>query len=161
MPSKKAQLQMIETIAILIVFFMLVVFGLIFYTKVMKGSYTVKLEEKTQLRAIELAQRASFLPELQCSEENIIKDDCIDLLKLEAASAIMAREENKIHYYDLLEFSTITIKEIYPDGSSYTIYSRPLIDYKNKISTPVPISLYNPKTKTNAFGIMTVDLYTK
>ena len=156
---------MIETIAILIVFFMLVVFGLIFYTKVMKGSYTVKLEEKTQLRAIELAQRASFLPELQCSEENIIKDDCIDLLKLNAAAAIM--QDNPIYYYDLLEFSKITVEEIYPEANSWALYDRPLRDsenkevFKNKISTNIPISIYDPKTKTNTFGIMLVDMYTK
>ena len=150
---------MIETIAILIVFFMLVVFGFIFYTQVMKGSYAVKLEEKTQLRAIELAQKASFLPELQCSEENIIKDDCIDLLKLNAAAAIM--QNNPIYYYDLLEFSTITIEEIYPETNSWILYDRPLEDFKNKISTNIPISIYDPRTKTNTFGIMLVDMYTK
>ncbi len=65
--ARKSQIQMGETIGILFVFFILVVFGFVFYMNVMKGSSKVEMEENIQLKTIGIAQRASFLPELQCS----------------------------------------------------------------------------------------------
>lgn len=151
---------MIETISILIVFFMLVVFGLIFYSKVMKGSYAVKMEEKAQLDAIKLAEKASSLPELQYSQENIAGEG-IDIYKLRAASVEMMSPENRIHYYDFLGFSTITIEEIYPEAKSYPLYDRYIDDFTDNITTNIPMTIYDPKTKTNAFAVMVVSMYIK
>ena len=81
MQNRKAQIQMGESVAILFIFFILVVFGFVFYMNVMRGSAKVQMEENIQLKAIGIAQKASFLPELQCSEENVRVENCIDLLK--------------------------------------------------------------------------------
>jgi len=148
-----------ETIAVLFIFFVLIILGFVFYAKVLKGNIEIETEESVQLNAIKIAQRASFLPELQCSEENIVSDNCIDIIKLEAASAIM--EENEIHYYDRLSFSKITIKEVYPDENEWMLYDRPLDDYSNKITTNIPISLLDPILNTNSFGIISVETFLK
>ncbi len=150
---------MMETIAVLFIFFVLIILGFVFYAKVLKGNIEIETEESVQLNAIKIAQRASFLPELQCSEENIVSDNCIDIIKLEAASAIM--EENEIHYYDRLSFSKITIKEVYPDENEWMLYDRPLDDYSNKITTNIPISLLDPILNTNSFGIISVETFLK
>ncbi|HJN56359.1 MAG: hypothetical protein QF436_03160 [Candidatus Woesearchaeota archaeon] len=159
MHNKKSQVQMMETIAVLFIFFVLIILGFVFYAKVLKGNIEIETEESVQLNAIKIAQRASFLPELQCSEENIVSDNCIDIIKLEAASAIM--EENEIHYYDRLSFSKITIKEVYPDENEWMLYDRPLDDYSNKITTNIPISLLDPILNTNSFGIISVETFLK
>ena len=109
--------------------------------------------------AIEIAQRASFLPELQSSEENIVEDKCVDLLKLEAASKII--QENEIYYYDRLLFSRITVKEIYPNDNEWMLYDRPLEEYSNKIVTNIPISILDPVINKNAFGVMSVEMFLK
>ncbi len=151
---KKSQVQIGETVAVLLVFFILVLMGFSFYTKVIKGTIRDEMEEARQLKAVEIAQRVSFLPELKCRGENV--DNCIDILKLEAASEIM--RQNEIFYFDILEFATISIKEIYPEEESWLLYDRTLNDVNN-ISTRVPIALKDPRVKKYKFGVMQVNTF--
>ena len=152
---------MMETLAVLLIFFVLVVLGIMFYGRVLKTSLEEDKEENLQLNAIKVAQRASSLPELQCSEDNIVSDNCIDLIKLNAASAIINTPENEIHYYDRLLFSKITITEIYPSENTWTLYDQSLEQFSNKIATNIPISLLNPVDDSHSFGIMLVEYYTQ
>lgn len=150
-----------ESVAILFIFFILVVFGFVFYMNVIKSSAKVEMEENIQLKAIGIAQKASFLPELQCSEENVRVEDCIDLLKLEAASDLLG--ENNIYYYDVFEFSNIKVKRIFPpeNQETWSLYNNTLTDFRNIISTFIPVSLFNPVSKKYDFGILAVEVYTK
>ena len=156
MKVRKAQIQIGETVAVLFVFFILVIIGIIFYTKVLRGNIESEVQESSQLNSIKIAQRVMFLPELQCSEDNVIKDNCIDRIKLENAGTLM--QENEVYYYDLFEFSNINIIEIGTDNE-WNIYSRPLEPFKNQYVTPVPISLFDPTTKRNSFGVLTIETY--
>ncbi len=159
MLKRKSQIHMLETIAVLAIFFILATLGFVFYSKVLKGSVESEKEEIVQLSAIEIAQRASFLPELQCSQENIVKDNCIDLLKLDAAKEIM--KNNEIFYFDKFSFSSIKINEMYPNEQEWVLYERPLEDYSNKILTNIPISLFDPVQNRNNFGVMSIELFLK
>ena len=160
---KKSQIQIGETIAVLFIFFILITIGLIFYVKVLKGNIQSEAEESSQLKSVGIAQRVMFLPELQCSEDNVIRENCIDKLKLQSASELMTNK--KSDYYDLFEFSNIVIKEINSEGNLIqiaNIYSRTLNeDFKNKFVTNIPISLYNSITRRNTFGVLTIETYTK
>lgn len=157
--NTKAQIQIGETIAVLFVFFILIIIGLVFYVKIIKGNIDLEKEEVSQLRSIGIAQRVMFLPELQCSEDNIIKDNCIDTKKLDSAKNVM--NEKATYYYDLLEFSEVDISQIYPNKIEWSIYSRKTEDFKNKFVTNVPISLYNPLTRRHGFGVLTIETYSK
>ncbi len=161
--KRKSQIQIGETIAVLVIFFILLVTGFIFYVRVIKGNIAIEIEESRQLKAIEIAQRASFLPEIQCSEENIVTDNCIDIYKLNAAAGIISDPNNKIFYYDRLQFSNITIEEIYPGTQTWTLYDNPLGEgeYTSKISTNIPIALFDPTEKKYSFGVMKVNTFTK
>lgn len=152
---------MLETIAVLLIFFILIVIGFIFYANVLRGNIEIQKEESVQLNAIKIAQRASSLPELQCSEDNIVSDNCIDIFKLQATSEIINNPENEIYYYDRLLFSRITVKEIYPQENDWELYNRPLEEFSNKIVTNIPISLFNPVSNKNSFGVMRVELFLK
>lgn len=156
--DKKTQIQMGETIAVLFVFFILILIGLIFYVRIIKGSIEGEKDEASQLRAIGIAQRAMFLPELQCSEDNIIRDNCIDIWKLESAENLM--KNNEIYYYDLLEFSDVKVSQIYPAEKEWMVYSRK-IESATKFTTNVPISLFNPNTRRYGFGVLTIETYSK
>lgn len=158
--KKKSQIQMGESIAILFIFFILLIFGFVFYMNVMKSSAKVESEENIQLKAIGIAQKVSFLPELQCSEENVRAENCIDLYKLEAASKLL--KINNIYYYDIFESSRIRVDEIIPkSGKEWPLYNNTMQDYKNRLSTFIPISLFNATSKKYNFGILVVDTYTK
>ena len=158
--KKRAQIQIGETIAVLLVFFILIFIGFVFYAKVIRSNVEQENEESSQLRSIGIAQRVMFLPEVQCSMENIITDSCVDILKLDAAERVM--NESSFYYYDLLEFSEVNITLVYPLASGtaksrWTIYSRKGESFKNSFITNVPVSLFNPVTRTNNFGILTIE----
>jgi hypothetical protein len=155
--NKRGQVQIGETIAVLLVFFILVLIGFMFYTMVIKSNLETEAEESNQLKAIELAQKASFLPEIQCSQENIIKENCIDIFKLDAASRIILN--NEVFYYDKFLFSTISVEEIYPVSRNWILYDRQPPRFLNNISTPIPISLFDPTTRKNSFGILRINTF--
>jgi len=158
--QRKSQINMLETIVVLAVFFILVGFAFIFYSKVFESSIEIEKGENAQLNAIKIAQRASFLPELQCSQESGVIDNCIDLLKLAALPDII--KKNEIHYFDRFSFSRITINEIYPEVEELAVlYDKPLEEYSNKIAANIPITLFNPFERKYSFGGMIVEVYSK
>ena len=161
MANRKSQIQMFETMAVLIVFFVLLGIGFIFYTKVVKSNIESGTEEISQSKSVAIAQRVMFLPEVQCSEDNVARENCIDTKKLDAAISIINNPANQLYYYDLFEFSEIKIDEIYPGSQHWDLYSRTASDYKNKFQTRVPVTLFDPVTKTSKFGIIGIITYTK
>lgn len=77
-----------ETIMILVVFFMLLMFGLIIYSNYRSSAIKKEIDEKNRLKSIEVATKVVQFPEMKCSEFMCINcDDAIDLLKLEAISS--------------------------------------------------------------------------
>ncbi|MBR9691284.1 hypothetical protein GOV06_00700 [Candidatus Woesearchaeota archaeon] len=155
--KKTAQVKMFETIAVLVVFFVLIMFGFMFYTKIQKGSFEEAREENLILKAIDTSQKISFLPEFQCSRDNIQEENCIDMLKLDAAEQVI--NKNKLDYVETFGFSRVYIQEVYPSQDEWNLYDLPKQEDKGKISTQFPISLYNPLTDTYSFGVLFVDNY--
>ena len=154
---KTAQIKMFESIAILAIFFILILFGFVFYTRVQQSTYKVESEERTILKAIDISQKVLFFPELQCSGDAIIESDCIDLLKLEAAKSII--NDNPGDYFNILGFSNIHVTEIYPKEINYSLYNFQKEVNNGQTSTQFPISLFDARTKDYYFGILYVDIY--
>jgi len=102
---RKAQLKMFETISVLVVFFFILIFGLVWYNNNQKEQLKTLIEENNQLRAMEIMKIANNLPELQCSMENIQTTNCFELSKLDSFSEVAA--SNKLYYINLF---TITRK---------------------------------------------------
>ena len=153
-----------ETIAVLFVFFILVIIGFIFYVKVVKNNLESQKDELLQLRSVGVVERVMFLPEVQCSEDNVIVDNCIDILKSKSASKIM--KQNEIYYYDLFEYGNISVSQIYPSEAKWTLYSRSLDNAKTKFVTNVPISICDPEVvkcsfKKYGFGVLTIETLSK
>jgi len=157
--SRKSQIQMMETIAVLAIFFILVALGLIFYSGVVTRNVAIEKEGYTQLYAIRIAQIASFLPELQCSQENIIVDNCINILNLESMPEVI--DENQIYYFDKFSFSRIIVNEIYPDKEEWVLYNKPLEEYSKKSVINIPLLLFDPVENRNSFGVMNIEVFSK
>ena len=83
-----------------------------------------------------------FLPEMQCSTDVTDSKNCIDKLKVESAKNVM--NLNAVEYFDILGFAKIKILQVYPSYEETEIYSKDLSDFKNKFSTNVPVSIYDP-----------------
>jgi len=158
--GKRSQIQMGESIAILFIFFILMIFGFVFYMNIMKGSAKIDVEENIQLKAVGIAQKASFLPELQCSKDNVRVEDCIDKYKLGAVEKLL--DDNNVYYYDLFEFSNISVRKIYPGTEeNWNLYGNKPTEFRNRLSTFIPVSIFDPTDKSYGFGILTVEVYTK
>ena len=161
---RKAQIRMGESIAIMFIFFLLIIAGFVFYSKIEKRNIEIDNDESADLRAIETAQIVSFLPEIQCIQENVQVYNCFDILKVMAMKDVT--ENNKMYYYDLLQYSNITIEQIYPNSiSSWNIYNNTKKNWRKKISTQIPVALFNATGNGldikpyYAFGVMYVDVF--
>lgn len=155
---KKSQIQTFETMAVLLIFFILLGIGAIFYVRIYKSNLEITKYGYSQSKSVTIAQRVMFMPELQCSKNKVITDNCIDILKLQAAINVI--NSNEIHYYDLLEFGEIKITEEYPSSASapkWVLYSRKISKPSSSFLTFVPISLYDPAADTYGFGVLSIE----
>jgi hypothetical protein len=154
---RKAQIRMFESIAVMFVFFILLAFGFVFYSRMQEASFYSKLEEVKQLRIIELAERVKNLPELGCSSNAVLQQDCFDLIKIEKVNTLIA--EYPAYYYDLVGYGNVSIEEVYPDTKTYQIYERQKQAENVSRTVFMPIALYNPLDKLTHFGVLVVRSY--
>lgn len=156
MRKTKSQLKMAETLGVIFVFLILVIFGFLFYAKFQRVTFKTQVQEEHEKRSVEIAQRAFSLPELQCSANNIVIDTCIDLLKLEALSTMLQTDQSlKLRYYDAFASSTVTVKQLYPSTKEWKLYER-TINGSASLFTPLPVSLFDPISKQYRLGVVEV-----
>jgi hypothetical protein len=157
--SEKAQVRMTETIAILFIFFLLVLFGMIFYMRIQNATLEREQEEDVNLKAIQTAQKASYFPEFQCTTQAELPTGCIDIYKLEAFQKILEQEKKRLYYFEVFEYSNVYVEQVYPENKSWNIYDLKKPSYKGELKIPVPVALHDPVENTMAFGVLHVDVY--
>jgi len=154
---------MMENIAIMVIFFLLIALGFIFYSKLGGHSAQQNIEKYAQQNAVKLAQVVASLPEVRCSEENVPVSDCYDLLRLNIASS-ETFPDNYGYYFEILGYSRIAVKPIYPepDDPNYEILvynNEPTNRQFSYIPIFIPITLYNATTNLFSFGVLEAGLY--
>ena len=157
---KKGQIKMGENLAVLLLFIILLVLGIIFYVQYKRTTMKDELREEQLKHAIETVQRINYLPEVQCSEYGIQRENCYDLSKITAAKKIFQSDQN--FYYSILGYSTIEIEPIYPESASI----KNIVLYDNKKPNPsmqeivqTPLALYVPSEDRYIFGVLKVTVY--
>jgi hypothetical protein len=161
---KKAQIQMAENIGIMIIFFMLLVFGLIFYVWIQGITYETRAEEASQLGTVKVNQKALYMPEFLCVGEgfNDMQAYCFDVEKMDAAKKFF--DDNPgytdLIYYDMFQDSEIYVEQIIPNNppNTWVLYNRSDANL-SRLESSFPISLYYPKTDDYAFGVLRVAVY--
>ena len=167
--SRKGQLHISETIAVLFIFFVLVVFGMIFYFKYQQSALEEEREQLAVAQALRTTSKVLFLPELICSRgEAEPEDNCIDVLKLEQVKEIF-NQHLQDYYYSIFGYARITVVELYPEARNWAIYDLPkpldptIVEYA-KESTFFVITLRSDNVeggKTEyGFGYVQVEVYT-
>ena len=120
---KKGQAHISETIAVIFIFFILILFGILFYGQYQKRAIQDKQEELLSVRAMDTTLRTLFLPELQCTKgEAEPEENCFDLMKLRYANQVFG-SHLKDYYFDLFSYSTIVVQPVYPRGNAITLYN--------------------------------------
>lgn len=166
-------MKMGETMMVLVVFFMLVMVGLIIYSGYRKDSLERKAAESDALKSIEIATMLTELPEMQCSEFMCINcDNAIDLLKLQALSdgcpdcdedyAYSVIRSNRVVYAGM--FSTTTVKVNVIDSVSeddaaivtYNVYNASGL--KETALNPyfIPVNVYDALTDECKMGVVEI-----
>lgn len=141
---KKAQMEMVETITVLIVFFIIFFIGLYVYyhysyQNIEETATTFKESEYTTL----LYAIASS-PEFSCQKGN-----CIDISKLEALKELNYKLFRK----------TVKVTVIYPESAEIYEFSAKSIT-ENKDIYEIPISLYYPEKDEFKIGKLSIIVYT-
>ncbi|MBI2573288.1 hypothetical protein HYV86_05485 [Candidatus Woesearchaeota archaeon] len=170
--SKRGQVNMTETIAVLLIFLILLIFGIVFYARYQEGAIKEKERELDQRQAIEVTTRALFLPELICTKGNAETDTfCFDVPKLKHIEDITKNNMN--YYFQMFGYATITVQELYPGTGNpptfqqWTIYNKIKIDPNtqepsvNKEKTDFVVTLRDETTQRgmHRFGIVHVEVY--
>ncbi|MBW2967494.1 hypothetical protein KY362_03335 [Candidatus Woesearchaeota archaeon] len=148
-----------ETIAIMFIFFILLIVAAVFYMNVQRSTAVREIGEAYELRSVELSQIISFLPEVQCTEFNIVQASCFDLYKMMAMSAV--RQDPKVQDLYMREFGTTTIRlvEVYPAEAEWVLYDNAAEHFTSAPITHIPISLYNATADEFYFGVLEITTY--
>ena len=157
---KNAQMKMGETIAVLIVFFMILFFGIFFYANMERRDIQSRMEKMEEKKSIDISQIISFLPELKCTAENITKSLCIDKLKKDVFASQIGNEYSE-YYQSHFSNTKIELAEIYPNVGDYlTIYEGVISD--QYFTTYIPVSLFDPTEYPgrHTIGLLKVTYYT-
>jgi len=161
---RKAQIKIGESIAVLMIFFILVVVGIVFWSRYSQIELKGQQETDLQSQAIKISQTATFLSELQCSTLQVIQFSCFDLYKIGAMKSSLRDNQQKNwadYYFDIFGFSNITVYSIYPIEKSWNIYDYPGGNITGYVSTQVPVSILDPINNIFSFGYIDVRVYTR
>ncbi|MBS3159006.1 hypothetical protein J4206_06995 [Candidatus Woesearchaeota archaeon] len=153
--SRKAQMKMMENVAVMIIFFMLL---------------SLDIEKYVQQQAVKLAKVVAALPEVRCSEENVPVQDCFDLLRVEETALKTKDLNTQRYYFEILGYSRVAIEEKYPGNGIIEVYdNQPNLAQAasieeitfNYIPIYIPITLFNATTNQYSFGVLEVGTYDK
>ena len=115
---------MTETIAVLFIFFVLILFGIIFYYQYQKVSLVEKQQELVAARAMDTTLKVLFLPELICTKgEAEPEDNCFDMMKLRHVNETFKEYLTK-YYFNLFSYSNIYVQPVYPPGEKIVLYDK-------------------------------------
>ncbi|MCA9477612.1 MAG: hypothetical protein KC535_00510 [Nanoarchaeota archaeon] len=164
--NKKAQIQLGESIFVVIIIVLLIVFGLVFYAQAQKESIDAESSGFDDLDTIAIAQYATSLVELQCSLQEVQYPNCFDITKLEAFHRVVQgnTELEKEFYFSQLGNAKLNITEIYPvtiaqPQRSWQLYDNQPTTLAEQAQATLPVSLYNPIEDTYSFGVLTIIQY--
>jgi len=160
---KKSQMQSNETILVLFIFFIILIFGFIFYSKIQNVAIERQQKAMENLNLIEVSKLLKDIPELSCSQKNAIIYNCYDLFKIDAFNELL--KSRKDYFSNTPLFNTnITVYQYDPylnkDINMWNIYDNPL-NNSNIRKIFFPIEIYDPVSGTNSIGIVEINYYVK
>ena len=146
----------------MIIFFMIVGFGIVFYTQLATDNARRVGTEVTRANLAEAAKIVSSLPELHCSLDGDGDLTCIDVLRAEVFSAQVLDGPQRLHYSEALHNFKASVQCIYPSPCSAAgISDFSLFDYtdpkaESEEEFVIPITLQNPYTGQNGYGLLII-----
>tara|TARA_Y100000310_G_C20582062_1_gene763525 strand:- start:140 stop:658 length:519 start_codon:yes stop_codon:yes gene_type:complete len=158
--QRKAQVRLTETVAVLFIFFILVMFGMIFYYHYYQVSLQDKQAELFASRAMDTTLTTLFLPELMCSKgEAEPESNCIDLMKLRHLNPTF-QDHLVDYYFEMFSYAKITVNQTYPPPSKeWVIYEKVPDEIEFYDPTYFVVALKDDLTGSYGFGYLEVGVY--
>ncbi len=160
---KKAQIQMGESIFVIIIILLLIIFGIVFSSRAEKDQFQTKNKEFLDLSTITLSEFAISLSELQCSTLEVRDLSCFDKNKLEAFKNVTDNHRllSREYYFSQLGNANITVVQIFPEAERWEVYYNgfPEDTKYDQNTVLLPISIYDGVTKKYGFGIAYITKY--
>ena len=167
--TRQAQLKMMESMMVIVIFIFLIGVALIFYGGVQRQSLKNYATEKSEMGAIILTQDIAFLPELSCTDKNVAVDTCVDLYKAQALYAVLNDPTPNIpaqlYYRQKFQNTNISFKIVYPPSRKTDwepIYTPDLDDdgdgvpdvrITGKQTAELPVAIKDPSQLYNEYSV--------
>ncbi|MGE0793151.1 MAG: hypothetical protein AB7V77_03170 [Candidatus Woesearchaeota archaeon] len=174
--NKKAQLQMGETILVVIFIILLIVLAFVFMVDKEERSINEEQSEFFELDAVTMGKLVTNIPEIIYYPSGVKQESCFDIAKLTAFEKMLNEnpEISREYYFEKLGNVNITITQIYPklteeeiqnNQGKWEIYINNFDVGETAISLGnpmmIPVSLYEPVYDRYYFGVMEITLYKK
>lgn len=161
--KKKAQLQIMENIFILIIIFIILILALVFVIAVQRSNQQDKVRELQEIELIKKSRVLNFLPEMQCSDNNDLDPDCYDILKIEAMQEIF--DQDKDYYPELIGQVRILVRKFDPSPEvnswekEWLVYDKPKADFIGYREVQFPVLLRDVTSNSDYFGVIYLGVY--
>lgn len=160
---KRGQLHLTESVAVLFIFLVLVMFAIIFYSKYQTIALQEKQQELVAARAMDTTLRVLFMPELQCTKGDAEpEDNCFDLMKVQQASELLGKYAAD-YYFNVFSYSNVTVVQLTPEYKEYYLYGKPKPGFILKESTFFVVTLRDQiiggGLPTYSYGYVKVEVY--
>ncbi|MBT3720122.1 hypothetical protein HN789_04505 [archaeon] len=155
--SKKAQLETMQTVFIVLFLFISLFFVLVVVVAKDKANARTQIEQLVLLTEYKKAQIMDYLPELRCSFENVILKDCYDKLAIDSFANTVSK--NQLYYNQLFGHAKITINEYETDWQTTEIYNNVPEDLTSTQTFFNPVIVYNALEAKKNFGVIEIEIY--
>ena len=168
--KRKAQIQMGETIFVILVIIFLIVLAFTFVYKGEEISTHRRQTDFYELDSVALGQLITNLPELACSTMGTRQQSCFDKHKITAFSEVLNNNPDMSmqYYFEKLVNVNITIVEVYPnEGRIWEIYvnnfdvkeGETLITQSYGTTLKIPTIIRDSTRNIDSFGVLYVTKY--
>lgn len=166
---KKAQLQIMENAFVLLAIFFILMLAVIFVAANQRNARLEKLEMFKERDSIKKSRALDFLPEMTCSEDNVIDPNCYDILKIIAFKELI--QEEQLYYNEMLGNIYIIVRRFDPSPENpnykewveeWIIYNNTKAEYKGHTELRFPVLLrdvIDGTSNPDYFGVIYLGVY--
>ena len=161
--GRKGQMHMTETVAVLFIFLILVLFGIVFYYKYQQVALKEEQQHLLASRAMDTTLKVLFLPELMCSRLDAeSEDNCFDMLKLRSVNNTFSVYLTQ-YYFGLFSYARISVMSLYPERQEFVLYDKPKPGFTQREPTYFVVALRDEIAgqgqPSYGYGYLTVEVY--
>lgn len=158
---------MTETIGVLVVFFVLIVIGFIFYAQYQKSAIRQEQVARHAKTAVATSLKVFFMSELRCSNKNIAIPACIDLQKFNILERRLQEEPETYNFYSIIFGKTDIYIYNLIDNETMSLFSNAPAGPADVTPIRFPISIYDATAVGTCgdvigvckFGVLNIDVY--